>query len=234
MLAVMVSGACEVFAQASLPQKTIMSDNIDEASQQNTTEIINEVLYDYEVFTNNKGLIDCTGTLKVIVNIPDNCTKIVFYHTKNHLTDNDKHLMPVYGDKDVAGLSGTVEFSRPNISWGTYFRVQCFFENGSSYIDTEKYCTNSYLSEKDRDLIFGFSNVDDAIAGDVSVSVVDGGLSVITMENTDVTVVDMNGNNIFTGAISRPVIIPLDRATSSVIIVRYRTGENVVTKKIQK
>ncbi len=35
LLAVMVSGACEVFAQANLPQKTIMSDNIDEASQQN-------------------------------------------------------------------------------------------------------------------------------------------------------------------------------------------------------
>lgn len=42
----------------------------------------------------------------------------------------------------------------------------------------------------------------------------------------------MNGNNIFTGATSRPVIIPLDRATSSVIIVRYKIGENVVTKKI--
>lgn len=191
---------------------------------------IDNVTYEYKVFNETDNRINCTGTINFTINIPTGCQRLLLVRTRGHTVDSDRLSFSIKTQLPIVDDSSTMSVSLPDMSWGTYFRIFAYFEN-DRYIYSPTYCTNSYIEENDLKIILGQASVYSPAAEEVNFSVSNKNLSVDTSSTIDVTIVDLNGNLLYTGIVSQPTEISLERATSSVIIVRYCVNCTAITKK---
>lgn len=208
-----------------------MSANRDSNEELIAALDIYNISYDYKIITNEDKTLDCIGSLSLTAkNIPNDCREIIFYYSKSHLV-NENPIRFIGGIVyTVTDCKSSIEISLPNIRWGTYFGIRAILEDGSN-IYSPTYYTNSYIKESDLNLILGQSSVEELIAKHLNIYIENGNLHVYTIEPLDFTVSDLNGNIIFSGTITFPMSIPIDQATSPIIITHYKINDSTITKK---
>lgn len=187
--------------------------------------LIYDVKYTYQLVTNEFGRLDCVGELEVYVNIPEDASYFVFERTPPSVRWWDR---PFYYMKEEFPV--TTIIYKPEIYWGTYFRLFVYCNDGS-YVYTPTFAVNSYIAEKDLAILEKqHSAVEEVANNSVNMNVVNGSLYIETLQEVQLSVFDITGKNLFSGSIHQSTTIPLDMVGTPFIIVKY-TQDNIVTTK---
>jgi hypothetical protein len=191
---------------------------------------INNISYNYEMFVSGNETPNCNGTLTLDLNFSENCTRILLFKSKAHILNDDKILSWAVSEYSIPLFTSKYEISLIDISWGTYFKIRADFEDGT-YIYSPIYCTNSYIKKEDLDIILRQTSVVPADVDPIEISIKGKNLFINTSTSINFTVADLTGNLIFTGVVSQPTSIPIDKAKSMFIITRYKINGSIITKK---
>ncbi|MDE6207435.1 MAG: T9SS type A sorting domain-containing protein [Muribaculaceae bacterium] len=193
---------------------------------ENVESLVKAIEYDYHLLSEDSW-IDLLGELKLTLDIPEDTERIDFIRSAQHLLPGKR---VVWGWITVYPISPTLIFSE--LPWGTYFCVR-FVRSGSN-IQTPIYYINDYIEEGDLECIYnfyGFSSV--PTIGNISdVLLVDKDLYVQTSIPLSLSIYDLYGNQIYNDVVSEDKIIPLDKYSSQMLIVRYTDSDKAITKKI--
>ena len=188
--------------------------------------LIQDITYDYQLFYNNDSELDCVGTLSLLISLPENTSYLIFERTPSHMTYFNINDV-IFRGKTY--YSTTSNITKPNMYWGTYFRVYAVLSNGDIvYFST--YSINDYIDPQDLDLIL--SSVENAEINEVDLHVENKNLYVNAHETLSLSVSDLSGNLLFTGEIQQTAVIPLDNTSSPVVIVTYKTSSTTKTIKM--
>ncbi len=189
---------------------------------------IQNVEYDYSMFS-DRDRMDCTGTLKFTVTVPSDVQRVLLYRTRMHLVEGDRLFFGIVSEWEI-GADRKVNLSLENISWGVYFKI-CFLYDNDTRMYSKVHCVNSYIDKDDLDLLLNQASVESPVSGLFSIKVLDKDLVIDTSETVNLAVVDLHGNILFSGNLSKPTTIPIAKAASSVIITRYTINGKTTTNK---
>ena len=185
---------------------------------------IKDVEYDYNMFSDG-GRMDCTGLLQFYIIVPPEGQRVLVYRTRKHLIEGDRLYPFAVSEWDIDS-NRIAHVSLKNISWGTYFKVCVLYDNDIR-VYSSFYCVNSYIDKDDLDLLLNQASVESPVSGLFSIKV----LVIETSETVNLAVVDLHGNILFSGNLSKPTTIPIDKAASSVIITRSTINGKTTTNK---
>ena len=189
--------------------------------------LIQDIIYDYQLFYDyNWSEFDCVGTLSLSIALPENTIRLFFEHTRSHMTYSDLNDVIFKGK---AYYSPTSNITKPDMYWGTYFRVYAVLSNGD-IVYSPKYSINDYIDPQDLDLLL--SSVDNTEIDEVDLHVENKNLYVNAHETLSLSVLDLSGKLLFIGEIQQTAVIPLDNTSSSVVIVTYKTSSATKTIKM--
>ena len=189
--------------------------------------LIQDITYDYQLFYDyNWSEFDCVGTLSLSISLPENTRYLIFERTPSHMTYSDLNDVIFRGKTYYSTTSNII---KPNMYWGTYFRVYAVLSNGD-IVYSPIYSINDYIDPQDLDLIL--SSVEGAEINEVDLQVENKNLYVNAHESLSLSVFDLSGKLLFTGEIQQAAVIPLDNISSPVIIVTYKTSSTTKTIKM--
>ena len=193
--------------------ETIENPACDETITDSATNdklIIQNIAYNYQLFSDNGARIDCCGTLDLSISFPQNTSILIFERTRSHLIDPDTSNLKFLIKSEYPV---TTNLSIPEIYWGTYFRLCAILYDGT------RICSPIYFEEIGLDKI--------------SLHIRNKRLHVNTPMPLNLSIFDLYGEVIFNGDIQQSSEIPLDHINTPIIIARYRTQNIIKTTKLQ-
>ena len=215
-----------IFATSALTASTMMEGQLS-TDDENGIEI-KDVEYDYNMFSDG-GRMDCTGLLQFYIIVPPEGQRVLVYRTRKHLIEGDRLYPFAVSEWDIDS-NRIAHVSLKNISWGTYFKVCVLYDNDIR-VYSSFYCVNSYIDKDDLNRLLNQASVESPVSGLFSIKVLDKDLVIDTSETVKLAVVDLHGNILFSGNLSKPTTIPIDNAASSVIITRSTINGKTTTNK---
>lgn len=192
----------------------------------NSDALIQDITCNYQLFYNNDSELDCVGTLSLLISLPENTSYLIFERTPSHMTYFNINDV-IFRGKTY--YSTTSNITKPNMYWGTYFKICAIFPNGDR-VYSPIYSINDYIDPQDLDLIL--SSVEDAEINEVDVQIENKNLYINAHESLSLSVFDLSGKLLFTGEIQQTAVIPLDNTSSPVVIVTYITSSTTKTIKM--
>ncbi len=198
--------------------ETIENPACDETITDSATNdklIIQNIAYNYQLFSDNGARIDCCGTLDLSISFPQNTSILIFERTRSHLIDPDTSNLKFLIKSEYPV---TTNLSIPEIYWGTYFRL---------------YSINDYIEKTDLDELLKASALEEIGLDKISLHIRNKRLHVNTPMPLNLSIFDLYGEVIFNGDIQQSSEIPLDHINTPIIIARYRTQNIIKTTKLQ-
>ncbi len=192
-----------------------------------------DISYEYELISK----YDCPGTLSLKVIPPEGADRIILQRTRSFLTDSalyDKiNKATAKSCFDVDENNSEIHIVREDVvGWGCFFQVAAVYDNDNTWIFGDIYCTTDFLSQEDRDTLFGNTSIDETESNPVRIISVGGNLIVDTAESIQLSVFTTDGICLFAGEIDGYTEIPVKASGSRLLIVRYSVGNDYITKKI--
>lgn len=195
--------------------------------------LIKDISYDYQLISDNKLGLDCIGSLYFSMSFPTDIKTLIFERTNHHTIGDcfdDLH----FTIKSECPIT-TTNLIIPNIYWGTYFRFCAILKNNNR-IYSSTYSINEYINSSDLELLLhqdpSSIKTIDTDTENVYIYTKNKNLEIITQEPIYLTVFDLSGVCIFNREILTAETIPLNDVISPFFIVRYKTSNNTITKKI--
>ncbi len=195
--------------------ETIENPACDETITDSATNdklIIQNIAYNYQLFSDNGARIDCCGTLDLSISFPQNTSILIFERTRSHLIDPDTSNLKFLIKSEYPV---TTNLSIPEIYWGTYFRLCAILYDGT------RICSPIY------------SALEEIGLDKISLHIRNKRLHVNTPKLLYLSIFDIHGKSIFSGNIQQSSVIPLDHLDTPIIIARYRTQNIIKTTKLQ-
>ncbi len=190
-----------------------------------------DISYEYELISK----YNCPGTLSLKVIPPEGADRIIFQRTRHYLTDTglyDKiNRATAMASYDVDEATSEISIVREKLGWGCFFRAIAVFEDDTRTYG-KIYCTTDFLSQEDRDTLFGNASIDEPKSNPVRIISAGGNLIVDTAESIQLSVFTTDGICLFAGEIDGYTEIPVKTTGSRLLIVRYSVGNDYITKKI--
>ncbi len=199
-------------------------------TEMDNQSLIHDVTYDYQLISDNNSGFDCIGTLHFSVSLPTDINTLFFERTKRHtIVDSPDDLF--FSAKSEYPIT-TTDISKPDIYWGTYFRICAVLKNNQR-IYSATYSVDEYIDSSDLELLLPqYNSILATDAENVSISIRNKQLEIVTQEPIELSIFDLSGLCIFNKEIQISERIPLHDVTSHFLIVRYKTSNNTVTKKL--
>ena len=189
--------------------------------------LVQDVTYEYELINGLGNQPDCVGTLSLLIPALTDVDAFVVERTLPHTLGSDNLRFMV-----KSAFSGdTSHLDISNIYWGTYFRVNVIFTDGSRKY-SPIYSVNEYIDEEDLALFIKQTHVGNADIDDVEIGIKGKNLYIRTSAFISLSIYDLYGNMLFTGDIDQSMAMPLDNLKSPIIIIKYTNSNDTVTKKI--
>lgn len=190
-----------------------------------------DISYEYELVSKYR----CHGTLSLKVIPPDGADRIIFQRTRDYLTNTELYdkinVATAMATYDVDETASEISIVRENLGWGCFFRAIAIFEdNVRTYGDI--YCTTDFLSQEDRDTLFGDASIEETESDPVKIISDGSNLIVNTTESIQLSAYTPDGICLFSGEINGYSEIPVNASGNRLLIVRYSIGNDLLTKKI--
>lgn len=203
------------------------SDYISE-SKSSEEPLIQNISYDYNLFYNDREMLDCNGTLKISLNLPENTFKLLVERSRPHLKDPDevRRLLIVLSEYPVSS-----ELIIPDKSWGTYFRVRVMLADYTN-IYSSIYSINDYINPDDLEALLNPASIESVEVDEVYFQIQDKQLYVNSQTPVSLSIFDVYGKWIFNGEIDRMQAISLSNISSPFVIATYTILNKTYTKKI--
>ena len=201
------------------------------AEESESVIAIENVSYQYELFKDKYGELDCTGTLKISARIPttpDVKAIILERSTYHYIPEGDRMFLGLKRVIETEPGQTHVDIVVENVSWGVYFRLWANYDNNHS-IGTDIFTTNSYISEQDLDAILNQSGIENIEEEPVSITVNDKTLTIETSGSMPLRIFDLQGTTLYSGIAEGEVSIPVN---APFVIVQYKNNNKTITKKI--
>lgn len=191
-----------------------------------------DISYEYELISKYQ----CPGTLNLKVLPPQGAIRIIFQRTRNYLTDTELYnkinrvtaKQAYYVDED----NSEIVITQDNVGWGCFFQVAAVYDENNTWVFGDIYCTTDFLSQEDRETLFGDASIEEAESNPVKIISREGILIVDTTENIQLSAYTPDGICLFSGEINGYSEIPVNASGSRLLIVRYSIGNDFMTKKI--
>ena len=212
--------------------ETIENPACDETITDSATNdklIIQNIAYNYQLFSDNGARIDCCGTLDLSISFPQNTSILIFERTRSHLIDPDTSNLKFLIKSEYPV---TTNLSIPEIYWGTYFRLCAILYDGTR-ICSPIYSINDYIEKTDLDELLKASALEEIGLDKISLHIRNKRLHVNTPMPLNLSIFDLYVEVIFNGDIQQSSEIPLDHINTPIIIARYRTQNIIKTTKLQ-
>ena len=202
------------------------NNDVLEVMASNDNSLIQDITYDYQLFHNDDSELDCAGTLSLSIFLPENTSYLIFERTPSHTTYSDLNDV-IFRIKTYYSITSNI--TKPDMYWGTYFRVYAVLSNWD-IVYSPIYSINDYISPQDLNLLL--SSVEDTEINETGLHVENKNLYVNAPETLSLSVFDLSGKLLFTGEIQQSAVIPLDNTSSPVVIVKYKTSSATKTIKM--
>lgn len=199
--------------------------------------VIQDVVFDYEIFTNSLGKKDCKGPLYFTIKTPKDAVYLEFRRTGPHKTE-DQFSTEVTGSHfpvmnrrtlDYCYPGETVRYEIPEAYWGTIFMVYCRTSDEEKMY-TPKYNINAYISDNDFDLLKTPSGVSQTNIDDTLPYYNPSDNSIHTAQRTYVELYNILGEQLFNGYCNGE--LSLDFIPQSIIVAKYICNGIIITQKI--
>lgn len=191
-----------------------------------------DISYEYELISKYK----CPGTLNLKVLPPQGAIRIIFQRTRNYLTDtelyNKINRVTAKQAYDVDEDNSEIVITQDNVGWGCFFQVAAVYDEDNTWIFGDIYCTTDFMSQEDRETLFGDASITETESNPVKIISDGGNLIVNTTESIQLSAYTPDGICLFSGEIKGYTEIPVNASGNRLLIVRYSTGNDFMTKKI--
>lgn len=192
--------------------------------------IIKDISYDYKLIPDNQLLgLDCIGTLNIALALPADIKALILERTNPRY--NGTLPFPIKSSYPITSTN----LSIPNIRWNTCFRICAILKNDER-LNSSIYSINDYIDSDDLESLLHQdpSSIEyiDKDTEKIQIDVKNKILEIRTPEPIYLTIYDLHGLCIFNREILNTETIPLNNVTTQLIIVRYKTAQNTITKKI--
>lgn len=192
----------------------------------NGGNIVQDVVYAYQLFYDDLNRLNCLGTLNLSVSLPANAQAFIVERTNDYDLDPDHLRFTIKSGYP----STTTNVSISNVYWGTYFRVCAVSADGSREY-TPIYAINDYIDNEDLESLMQLSSVESVDDGSIDLVVKNKELRVEVPNSVSLVVSDLNGKQLFAGNVHKSRTIPLDGISHPFIIVTYISSNIKTTKK---
>lgn len=191
-------------------------------------DLIQEVTYNYHLFTGAREKLDCKGDLNLTLSLPENTSRLIFEKSKPHLLSLESERLPFQAKSEV---NVTSNLAISNIPWGTFFRIRAILADGTDTYSSI-YSTNDYMNKEDLESLINSASVENVDIDKVKLYIEDKQLYVNAPGTLSLSIVDLSGRQIFNGKIHQSAAVPLDDIVTPFIIVKYATAKTSTTKKM--
>lgn len=200
------------------------------AEESESVIAIENVSYQYELFRDRDGILDCTGTFVISarINPAEEVSHVVLERTVSHYIPGNHFFFSIKSDVDFEPGKAEITVERDDISWGTYFDI-CVHYKDKTTARTEIVCTNDYMNPDDLESILKDSGIDDVDNDTVSFTVYDKTLTVNTLSTVPLRIFDLQGTTLYSGIAEGEVSIPVN---ATFLIVQYEINGKIATRKI--
>ena len=200
------------------------------AEESESVIAIENVSYQYEMFHDRDGILDCTGTFAITarINSADEVSHVVLERTVSHYIPGNHFFFSIKSDIDFEPGKAEITVDRDDISWGTYFDI-CVHYKDKTTARTEIVCTNDYMNPDDLESILKDSGIDDVDSDPVSITVNDKTLTIETYGSMPLRIFDLQGTTLYSGIAEGEVSISVN---APFVIVQYEINGKITTRKI--
>lgn len=200
------------------------------AEESESVIAIENVSYQYEMFHDRDGILDCTGTFAITarINSADEVSHVVLERTVSHYIPGNHFFFSIKSDVDFEPGKAEITVDRDDISWGTYFDI-CVHYKDKTTARTEIVCTNDYMNPDDLESILKDSGIDDVDSDPVSITVNDKTLTIETYGSMPLRIFDLQGTTLYSGIAEGEVSISVN---APFVIVQYEINGKITTRKI--
>ena len=200
------------------------------AKESESVIAIENVSYQYELFRDRNGILDCTGTFVISarMNPADEVSHVVLERTVSHYIPGNHFFFSIKSDVDFEPGKAEITVERDDISWGTYFDI-CVHYKDKTTARTEIVCTNDYMNPDDLESILKDSGIDEVDSDLVSITANDKTLTIETSGSMPLRIFDLQGTTLYSGIAEGEVSIPVN---APFVIVQYEINGKIATRKI--
>lgn len=200
------------------------------AKESESVIAIENVSYQYELFRDRDGILDCTGTFVISarMNPADEVSHVVLERTVSHYIPGNHFFFSIKSDVDFEPGKAEITVDRDDISWGTYFDI-CVHYKDKTTARTEIVCTNDYMNPDDLESILKDSGIDEVDSDLVSITANDKTLTIETSGSMPLRIFDLQGTTLYSGIAEGEVSIPVN---APFVIVQYEINGKIATRKI--
>lgn len=200
------------------------------AKESESVIAIENVSYQYELFRDRDGILDCTGTFVISarMNPADEVSHVVLERTVSHYIPGNHFFFSIKSDVDFEPGKAEITVDRDDISWGTYFDI-CVHYKDKTTARTEIVCTNDYMNPDDLESILKDSGIDEVDSDLVSITANDKTLMVNAPTAIPLRIIDLQGTTLYSGITEGEVSIPVNAPFA---IVQYEINGKIATRKI--
>lgn len=196
--------------------------------------IVLSVTYDYELFYDPGGDLDCKGTLILDVQHPANTKKIIVEKTKPHLKDTDRQHFSARSlyDTDLTSTRTLITMRNPAI-WGCRFKVRAQIDSETNYY-SDVYDINDYISPEDLALLLDSqtASIDSPQNSKPELTFADGILRVKNVEIATLSIFDLQGRCLLTREINGDASIRLNDFDANLFVVKLQMPDNIIVSKL--
>ena len=200
------------------------------AKESESVIAIENVSYQYELFRDRDGILDCTGTFVIFarINPADEVSHVVLERTVSHYIPGNHFFFSIKSDVDFEPGKAEIIVDRDDISWGTYFDI-CVHYKDKTTARTEIVCTNDYMNPDDLESILKDSGIDEVDSDLVSITANDKTLTIETSGSMPLRIFDLQGRISYSGITEGKISIPVN---APFVIVQYEINGKMASKKI--
>lgn len=199
----------------------------------NVDSLISGIGYDYQLFNNNQNELDCVGVLKLTITASSDVETLLFERTKPHISEVKDANFLFKSEIPYNKNESVINFSFPNIYWGSYFMICAIFNDGSRAYSTS-YSVNDFIEKSDLKYLEDKSELEqiDTDTDAPSIYIVDKNLHVDSSVLFSLSIFDLSGRLLQSGKFIRSTMIPLDNIESPMVVVKCTTSSFSISKKL--
>lgn len=197
----------------------------------NVDSLISGIGYDYQLFNNNQNELDCVGVLKLTITASSNVEKFLFERTKPHISEVKDAYFLLKSEIPYNKNESVINFSFPNIYWGSYFMICAIFNDVSRAYSTS-YSVNDFIEKSDLKHLEDKSELEQIDTDAPSIYIVDKNLHVDSSVLFSLSIFDLSGRLLQSGKFIRSTMIPLDNIESPMVVVKCTTSSFSISKKL--
>lgn len=192
---------------------------------------LNDIQYDYKVFTDENGLLDCVGNLSFIIPVPNpnEIDHINFAKTKQHYPENTDIRFNSTSSIEIDPSLTAIVFKPENIHWDSYFQVH-YYKKDSTWEHSPIYNTNSYITPADLEKLNGSASVNEITSVDYGFTYNSDTHSIDVRENCHIEIYDIVGRTLYKGIGTQS--ISLAQHIGKCVIIRCASQNGVHTQKL--